>query len=121
MSISAAPTMTGVPGSGCLPPHPHTDTPFQRHPLFHATISAGYVNFSSTHHDWSDGFRLVRKQKYGEESDGLSGDYNQLLAVGGLQGKEHLWPQILKDYVHVSRGLGFLAGCFKHRGSAVVN
>ena len=73
-------------------------------PLPSVSSTAGYVNFSSTHHDWSDGFRLVRKQKYGDESDGLSGDYKQLLAVGGLQGKEHLWPQILKDYVHVSLG-----------------
>jgi hypothetical protein len=60
----------------------------------------GYVNFSSTHHDWSDGFRLVRKEKYGS-SDGLSSDYKALLAVGGLHGSEHLWPPILKDYMQV--------------------
>lgn len=60
----------------------------------------GYVNFASTHHDWSDGFRLVRKEKYGS-SDGLSSDYKALLAVGGLHGNEHLWPEILKDYMQV--------------------
>lgn len=69
-------------------------------------LYAGYVNFSSTHHDWSDGFRLVRKEKYGNMSDGLSGDYKQLLAVGGLQGKEDMWPDALKEYMQV-RLVGF--------------
>lgn len=64
-------------------------------------LASGYVNFSSTHHDWSDGFRLVRKEKYGNMSDGLSGEYKMLVAVGGLQGREHMWPDALKEYLQV--------------------
>lgn len=64
----------------------------------------GYVSFNSSPHDWSDGFRLVRKQKY-ENTDQLVGRYGQVVAVGGLRDKKHLWPQILLDYdqAHASR------------------
>jgi hypothetical protein len=65
------------------------------------SILTGYVKFSSTHLDWSDGFRLVRKEKYGNMSDGLSGEYKMLVAVGGLQGREHMWPDALKEYLQV--------------------
>jgi len=38
------------------------------------------VSFNSSPHDWSDGFRLVRKQKY-ENTDQLVGRYGQVVEI----------------------------------------
>lgn len=84
--------------------------PAHHHPSRHTTTNTnttttktGYVNFSSTHHDWSDGFRLVRQQKYNKANSGdkFGGVYSRLVAVGGLQNREELWPDALQDFMQV--------------------
>jgi hypothetical protein len=53
--------------------------------------------------DWSDGFRRVRNLKYGS-SDGLSRLYERVIAVGGLQDKQELWPDSLRRFMKVGVG-----------------
>ena len=74
VSTSVAPTTTGVERVGWSAPSPHPPTPPDNMSacvlvLFTMStppsLTAGCVHFSSTHHDWSDGFRLVCKQLLG--------------------------------------------------------
>jgi hypothetical protein len=51
--------------------------------------------------EWSDGFRTVRSLKYGGSSDGYSELYRKVVVVGGLQDKQDMWPQELKQYMQV--------------------
>jgi hypothetical protein len=43
----------------------------------------------------------VRSLKYSGSSDGYSELYRKLVVVGGLQDKQELWPQELKQYMQV--------------------
>jgi hypothetical protein len=63
----------------------------------------GYISMGGAASEWSDGFRTVRSLKYSGSSDGFSELYRKIVVVGGIQDKQHLWPQELRNFMQVGK------------------
>lgn len=61
----------------------------------------GYISMGGAASEWSDGFRTVRSLKYSGSSDGFSELYRKIVVVGGIQDKQHHWPQELRSFMQV--------------------
>eukprot|EP00775_Hariotina_reticulata_P013351 gene13351-13479_t len=59
----------------------------------------GYISMGGAASEWSDGFRTVRSLKYSGSSDGFSELYRKIVVVGGIQDKQHHWPQELRSFM----------------------